>query len=117
MFIYLDESGDLGWKFDLPYRAGGSSRHFTIASVSVPDSLSHIPARTVRKLAKKFDWEANKEKKWSSMSPNERVAFAKSAASLRSNNEQISFHSITVFKENVMKHMREDQNKISSPDR
>ena len=112
MFIYLDESGDLGWNFDFPYRARGSSRHLTIASVSVPDSLNHMPARTVRKLARRFNWDAKKEKKWSSMSPEERVAFAKSALSLLGKCDQISLHSITVFKENVMEHMREDPNKL-----
>ncbi|WMN84132.1 DUF3800 domain-containing protein [Vibrio parahaemolyticus] len=33
--IYLDESGDLGWTFDSPYRRGGSSRYLTIASLIV----------------------------------------------------------------------------------
>jgi hypothetical protein len=26
--IYLDESGDTGWSFALPYQRGGSSRYF-----------------------------------------------------------------------------------------
>jgi hypothetical protein len=26
--LYLDESGDLGWSFNLPNRNGGSSRFF-----------------------------------------------------------------------------------------
>lgn len=33
--VYLDESGDLGWKFDAPYRSGGSSRYLTIAAIAV----------------------------------------------------------------------------------
>jgi hypothetical protein len=38
MLIYLDESGELGWKFDAPYRKGGSSRYLTIASLVIsPD--------------------------------------------------------------------------------
>ena len=31
--VYLDESGDLGWKFDAPYRCGGSSRYLTISAI------------------------------------------------------------------------------------
>ncbi|AZB91680.1 hypothetical protein DKE41_019025 (plasmid) [Acinetobacter pittii] len=34
--IYLDESGDLGWNFNHPYRQGGSSRFLTIACVITP---------------------------------------------------------------------------------
>jgi hypothetical protein len=33
--IYLDESGDLGWRFDKPYRYGGSSRYLTIVSLII----------------------------------------------------------------------------------
>jgi len=29
--IFVDESGDLGWQFNDPYRAGGSSRYLTLA--------------------------------------------------------------------------------------
>lgn len=36
MNVYLDESGDLGWVLDKPYRNGGSSRFMTIAFVACP---------------------------------------------------------------------------------
>jgi hypothetical protein len=29
LLIYLDESGDLGWSFDAPFRRDGSSRNLT----------------------------------------------------------------------------------------
>ena len=34
--IYFDESGDLGWKINEPYRREGSSRFFTIAYLILP---------------------------------------------------------------------------------
>lgn len=36
MNVYFDESGDLGWSFDKPYGAGGSSRYLTIAFLIIP---------------------------------------------------------------------------------
>jgi len=63
MIIYLDESGDLGWKFTAPYRNGGSSRHLTIASLAVSPPNKHRPKRLVKKLYTKFNWPTNIEKK------------------------------------------------------
>jgi hypothetical protein len=48
MNLYLDESGDLGWKFDKPYRDGGSSRYLTIATLIIPQNLSHLPKRIIK---------------------------------------------------------------------
>lgn len=50
--IYLDESGDLGWSLDKPYKNGGSSRYLTLAAVIVPTAKSHVITRVVRGLAK-----------------------------------------------------------------
>ena len=55
-YIFADESGDLGWTLDKPYRAGGSSRHLTVASVCVPPEKRHLPKRVVRDLYKKYGW-------------------------------------------------------------
>jgi hypothetical protein len=54
VLIYLDESGDLGWSFDKPYRHGGSSRYLTIASLVVDPSKKHFPKRLIKKLYTKF---------------------------------------------------------------
>ncbi|MEX5907135.1 DUF3800 domain-containing protein, partial [Providencia hangzhouensis] len=80
--IYLDESGDLGWSFERPYRAGGSSRHLTIASLEVSPNLKDKPKRLVKKLYRKFNWNTSKEKKWSEMSVSERTFFAEKALEL-----------------------------------
>jgi len=113
MIIYLDESGDLGWKFDAPYRRGGSSRHLTIASLVASQNKKHLPKRLIKKLYTKFKWPTNIEKKWSDMTFNERVWFAKKANELRLKNpNDIRYISITVKKENVQGHIRNDANKL-----
>ncbi len=113
METYLDESGDLGWKFDAPYRKGGSSRHITIASLVVSPAKKHLPKRLIQKLYKKFKWPTNIERKWAEMSLNERVWFSEKANKLRLNHpNDIRYLSITVKKENVQKHIRNDANKL-----
>lgn len=113
MIIYLDESGDLGWNFTAPYRAGGSSRHITIASLAVTPAKKHLPKRLIKKLYTKFNWPTHIEKKWADMSLAERVWFARKAQELRAQNPgDIRYISITVKKENVQPHIRADANKL-----
>ncbi|MBG57456.1 MAG: hypothetical protein CMK46_04110 [Porticoccus sp.] len=113
MIIYLDESGDLGWTFTAPYRAGGSSRHITIASLAVTPEKKHLPKRLIKKLYTKFKWPTSIEKKWADMSPTERVWFAKQARELCAKHpNDIRYLSITVKKENVQPHIRADANKL-----
>lgn len=54
--IYVDESGDLGWSFDLAYGRGGSSRYLTIAAMILPEMLDHLPERKVRHLYRQDYW-------------------------------------------------------------
>ncbi|MCD6533654.1 MAG: DUF3800 domain-containing protein [Deltaproteobacteria bacterium] len=111
--IYLDESGDLGWKFDQPYRDGGSSRYLTIASIAVSPNKKHLPKRLIKKLYKRFNWPFRTEKKWSDMALPEREEFAHMAAILQQDNKEfIRYLSITVRKENVQEHIRLDPNKL-----
>ncbi len=111
--IYLDESGDLGWKFDRPYRSGGSSRYLTIASLVVASSKKHHPKRLIKKLYTKFNWQRNIEKKWSDMNASERNYFAFKAASLSNKYaNDIRYLSITVRKDHVQPHIRSDGNKL-----
>lgn len=113
MHIYLDESGDLGWKFDAPYRDGGSSRHLTIASLVVSPGKKHLPKRLIKKLYTRFHWPTSIEKKWVDMSIAERIFFAEQASELCSRfPDDIRYLSITVKKENVLDHIRRDANKL-----
>jgi len=111
--ICLDESGDLGWKFHAPYRAGGSSRHLTIASVVFDPSIEVHIIRLIRRLYKKHKWPTKDEKKWSDMSGAERESFTERACKLaRGHAGLIEYKSITVYKQNVQTHIRADPNKL-----
>ena len=110
--VYLDESGDLGWKFDKPYRKGGSSRYLTISAVILPQDKSHLPGKLIRKLYKKFKWQTNREQKWWLMNEEQKNVFCTSCVKLIQNHHDISYHSITVYKPNVQQHIRNDPNKL-----
>lgn len=110
--IYLDESGDLGWTFTAPYRAGGSSRFLTISALCVPNEKKHIPKRLVKGLYKKFNWSPQNEKKWVDMSDAPRKEFAENANRMCQAHKDISLHAIVVKKENVLAHIRKDANKL-----
>jgi hypothetical protein len=112
MHFYLDESGDLGWKFDKPYRYGGSSRFLTIAVLQVPASKVHLPIRLIKKLYTRFDWNPKQEKKWAEMTDHERLYFAQQALLLSIKNPDIRYWAMVVKKENVQAHIRTDANKI-----
>lgn len=110
--IYLDESGDLGWKFEHPYLLGGSSRFLTIASLTVPKEQKDAPKRVIKRLYRKHKWNPCQEKKWTEMSLPERVSFAEAASRLIVREPGTSYYAITVQKENVAAHIRRDQNKL-----
>jgi hypothetical protein len=110
--IYLDESGDLGWKFDAPYRSGGSSRYLTIGAVCVPPEKKHLPKRVVKKLYNRFGWSNKEEIKWSDMTPEARKEFSQNARSMCDKHPDIFLHGIVVQKVNVMEHIRKDSNKL-----
>lgn len=111
-FIYVDESGDLGWTFNFKYRAGGSSRYLTIAAVMVPNHKRNLIFRLIKKLYTKFHWNTKTEKKWSEMTINEKKYFAELAFSLVEKNSDVQYFSITVYKPNVQQHIRTDSNKL-----
>jgi len=110
--IALDESGDLGWTFDAPYRRGGSSRFLTIASILYPQDKNKHPKRLIRNLYSKFGWSPKHEVKWADLQPHQRVEFAQQMKKLVTNHTDIKLLAITVRKENVQDHIRRDGNKL-----
>lgn len=113
MLIHLDESGDLGWKFDAPYRYGGSSRYLTIASLWVENEVKHKPKRVVKRLYQKFKWSTSVEVKWADMDDAQRAYFVSQAEQLcTKETNRIFYTSITVYKERVADHIRRDANKL-----
>jgi hypothetical protein len=109
--VYLDESGDLGFSFALPYRRGGSSRFLTVAALCVPANKRHIPKRIISDLYAQFKWTAN-EKKWVDMSPIARTAFAYAALKMCEDHADIHMHAMVVKKQNVEAHITTDPNKL-----
>lgn len=110
--IYLDESGDLGWKFDKQHRHGGSSRYLTIAAVIIPSAKKHLPKRIIRDLYEEYRWPTYTERKWASMKQEQKKYFCKLAMMLAEKHPDIRYVSITVYKPHVHAHIREDGNKL-----
>ncbi|TVV41864.1 DUF3800 domain-containing protein [Thalassolituus sp. C2-1] len=110
--VYLDESGDLGWKFDSPYRRGGSSRFLTIAAVIAPTEKKHLPKRLIKKLYQKYKWPTSEEMKWAQMSKLQKLDFSSRVKALCSSNPDIHIRAITVRKENVAPERQSDSNKL-----
>ena len=110
--IYLDESGDMGWSFALPYQRGGSSRFFVIAACSLQHPAFAKPEQLIRRLYAHRQWKHGAERKWARMSPTSRTAFAVSAAKLARDNPAIRLHAIIVEKCSVSVHVRNDSNTL-----
>lgn len=108
--IYLDESGDLGWKFDSPYQQGGSSRYLTLAAAVVPDGLECHLRRVVRGFYKQRGRSPRNELKSVQLSRKERAIFARKATELDQQFFGLRFLSITVRKEQVNPPFREHPN-------
>ncbi len=110
--VYLDESGDLGWMLEKPYRRGGSSRHLTIAYIICPSEKKHLPKRIVKNLYKKLRESSRVEIKGSSLSVVQKEYVARETMKLLNLHPDIILGAITVRKENVLEHIREDANKL-----
>lgn len=110
--IYLDESGDLGWSFTSPFRNGGSSRYLTIAFIICPPDKKHFPKRLVKSIYTKFGADPKKELKGSSLDVSQKKIVAQEVVKLHEKHPDIEICSITVKKENVKQHIREDSNKL-----
>lgn len=110
--IYLDESGDLGWSFDNPYKGGGSSRYLTIAFVICPAEKAIVIKRLVKKIYKHFKHDPTIELKASDMGQAEKCYIAERVKSLLDRHSDIRIGAITVKKQNVLPHIRLDSNKL-----
>lgn len=112
MHIYLDESGDLGWKFSAPFTQGGSSRYLTIAFLITTPQTDKYHKRLIRDFHNKFCIPASKEIKGSGLRPNQRKFVIEKSVAMLEKHPEISLHAITVNKTNVKNHIREDPNKL-----
>ncbi len=112
MNVYIDESGDLGFNFKLPYRKGGSSRYLTIAFLLIPKNLSSLPKRIVRDLYRRKRIPTTKEIKGAQLDEADRSFLAKRISKLLKKSSRIRIFAITVNKREVKEHIRHDPNKL-----
>ena len=110
MQVYLDESGDTGWSFSFPYRAGGSSRYLCLAFLFVPKTHGKITRSIIVEMYKKCGWAS--EKKASSASPAQKLDFCGQMNKCLISHPEIKIDCIVVKKENVQEHIRRDPNKL-----
>ena len=109
----MDESGDMGWKFDAPYRKGGSSRFLTIAFAICSSGKSYKLDRIVKKIYEKRGLHfKDTEIKGSSLTIEEKEYIARMTADMMEKNPEFSLIGITVDKRNVAEHIRKDSNKL-----
>jgi capsule polysaccharide export protein KpsE/RkpR len=109
---YLDESGDTGWIFNLPYQRGGSSRYLSIGYIILPQELKHLPKKIIKRFNLKFKINPFSELKGSHLYPDRRIYFANQVINLLEITPLIKIGVITVYKPNVAAHIRNDSNKL-----
>ena len=112
MQVYFDESGDLGWTFNKPYGDGGSSRYLTIAFLFIDESLKSIPKRIIKDLYRKRKQSSAIELKGCRLKQEEKEEFINKTKRMLKKYRSIKLAAITVKKENVAAHIREDKNLI-----
>jgi hypothetical protein len=98
--IYFDESGDLGWTLDKPYRrGGGSSQYFTIAYLLLPPHKNKL----INRFIKRFNTErgSHKEYKGAYFIEKRAKSVANKIAQLLRIHEDIKIGVVTVQKKNL----------------
>lgn len=112
MNVYIDESGDLGFAHDKPFRSGGSSRYLTIAFLLIPKAIQHYPQRIIRDIYTHRKRSPKNELKGSGLNSATQLFFTSKVVALLKRFSDIKIFSITVNKANVESHIRQDPNKL-----
>ncbi len=112
MLIYFDESGELGWTFSKPFGKGGSSRYLTLAFLMIPIEKKFLTQRIVRKIYRIEKRNPKIELKGKDLTKKGRKYFANKINKLLQEHNDIKIFVITVRKENVLLHIRQDANKL-----
>ena len=110
MKIYIDESGDLGWKLDKPNR-NGSSKFITITGILISKDEEKYISRFISDIYKKYHLTPNIEKKGANFLP-EHSSFITSQLNnkLISKSNSFKIISITVNKAKVFESLKKDKN-------
>jgi len=97
-FIYLDESGDLGFK-------KGSSKYFVISFIAMDTKTNLLLKRRIREIKQKYKINKNVEIKGNNSNHHFRIDILNEICSL-----PIEIYSITVNKQGIYNSLREDTN-------
>lgn len=110
--IFLDESGDLGFKFDAPYRERGSSRYLTLGYLINPITHCNIVSRLVRDVYYKYGFNPRQEVKASDLKRHHKDFICQNTVKMMQKYPDFVLGAITAKKENVHAHIRVDGNKL-----
>jgi len=110
--VFLDESGDLGWNFEYPYRNGGSSRFLTICFLLSPITAIHLPRRIVRHIYNKFNFKPSGEIKASSLKSHHKTTICYETIHLLKKHPELQIGAITVRKDKVARHTYTNSNTL-----
>ena len=98
--IYFDESGDLGWKINEPYRREGSSRFFTIAYLILPKEDNKYINRFLKHFHKNRDGKIKEYKGLEFRNPRAKVQ-ARLIKRLIDDHPLMTIGAVTAKKEHV----------------
>ncbi|TAE01043.1 MAG: DUF3800 domain-containing protein [Bacteroidetes bacterium] len=111
--VYLDDSGDLGFKFEKPFRKGGSSRFLTIACVIVEEEKAKNELkRLVKKFYEKYNFKQEQEVKGTELTTYHKEFIQKEMVKLLSKFPVTQILTITVNKQNVRERLSKEPNKL-----
>ncbi|KPC54234.1 DUF3800 domain-containing protein [Amantichitinum ursilacus] len=106
--VFLDESGDVGWSLDKPYRKGGSSRFIVLGAIALPHGKNKSLQRIVRDLYRHRNGrELRSELKSTALNGHERQQVADRLLQLVKKDPDISLHAIVAEKAVVNFALRE----------
>lgn len=106
MYACIDESGDLGWKFNAKFRDGGSSRYLTIAILLMPSTAKLKANGVVNKVKRLCEIPLKSELKGSSCTDKQAVWIAKQVRRFVEETEGAKLFTITVKKRRVSEELR-----------
>ncbi len=110
--IYLDESGDLGWRFSSPYRNGGSSRFITIGFFCCPATHFNIPQRLVRDFYRRYSFDTKIEVKASDLKSHHKEFICNETVKMLEKYPDFKLGAITANKINVPIPIQSDANTL-----
>jgi len=98
--VYIDESGDLGWKLENEYRKDGSSNFFTIAYIILPTEKEKHIGRVIKKFHEDRGG-SDKEIKATQIRKGRAKSLSKRIAAFLDRHNDIVIGSVTINKRKV----------------